>query len=250
MTLYLIGLGFTSKDISLKALEAIKKCHEVYFENYTTIGQFGPKELEKAFNKCIVTASREFIEQSDSYIRKAKNKNVSILFGGDPLLATTHTDILLQAKKLKVKTEVLHSPSIFSAVARTGLQLYKFGKTTSIPFSTDSYQPETPYNILKENLSINAHTLFLLDLEPATKKFVSINDAITYLLKLESIKKLKIFTAKTMCVACARLGLKDEKIEYATAEELLKTKFGSPPHCLIVPSQLHFVEEEFLKQFE
>jgi len=45
----------------------------------------------------------------------------------------------------------------------------------------------------------------------------------------------------------ARLGSEKPKIVYDTAEKLLKTDFGEPMHSLIVPSKLHFVEEDALK---
>jgi diphthine synthase len=37
MTLYMIGLGLADeKDITIKGLEAVKKCDVVYLENYTS----------------------------------------------------------------------------------------------------------------------------------------------------------------------------------------------------------------------
>ena len=32
-------------------------------------------------------------------------------------------------------------------------------------------------------------------------------------------------------------------------EELIKKDFGKPPYCLIVPSKLHFMEEDVLEQY-
>ena len=38
MTLYFIGLGLgDEKDITVKGLEAVRRCKEVYLENYTSI---------------------------------------------------------------------------------------------------------------------------------------------------------------------------------------------------------------------
>jgi diphthine synthase len=38
MSLYLIGLGLgDEKDITVKGLEIIKKCHSVYLETYTSL---------------------------------------------------------------------------------------------------------------------------------------------------------------------------------------------------------------------
>ena len=69
------------------------------------------------------------------------------------MVATTHSDIILQAKKQGIKTKIIHSSSIFSAIAETGLQIYKFGKTTSIPYPEGKYMPTSPYKVVKDNLS-------------------------------------------------------------------------------------------------
>lgn len=40
--LYIIGLGLgDEKDITLKGLEAVKKCSQVYMEAYTSLLSFG-----------------------------------------------------------------------------------------------------------------------------------------------------------------------------------------------------------------
>ena len=57
----------------------------------------------------------------------AKEKPVSFLVAGDPLCATTHTDLFLRAVKMGVKVEVIHNASIMNAIAACGLSLYRFG---------------------------------------------------------------------------------------------------------------------------
>ena len=252
MTLFIIGLGLNDeKDISVKGLEAVKKCDFVYLENYTSILACSVEELEKFYEKKIILANRELVEkQADELIlEQAKTRNVAFLVIGDPLTATTHTDLMLRAKKNNIETRIIHNASVFTAVAQTGLQLYKFGKITSIPFFEEFIAVETPYKVLKQNKDSGMHTLFLLDLNPDKERFMTINDAIEILLKIEDKKRQKIFTKDTLCVGCARLGSDDQMIYAGNAEELLGCDFGKPPHCLIVPGALHFMEEEFLAQF-
>lgn len=250
MALYLIGIGLSDeKDISVKGLEAVRKCSKVYLENYTSVFQASIKKLEKFYGKKIIPADRDLIENKiDSLILpEAKKANACILFVGDPLSATTHIDILLMAKKMNVKTEVVHNVSIINAVGITGLQVYKFGKTTSIPFPEKNWMPETPYDVLKSNLNAGLHTLFLLDLRPNQNKFMTVRDAIEYLLKVEERRKENIFNLKTMCVGVARIGAKNQKIKFVSAEDLMKIDFGKPLHSLIVPGELHFMEKDALE---
>ncbi|MEK9207878.1 MAG: MGMT family protein, partial [Patescibacteria group bacterium] len=54
------------------------------------------------------------------------------------------------AKKLGISTKIIHNASIINAIGITGLQLYKFGKVSSIPFENDTI--EVPYDNLKINL--------------------------------------------------------------------------------------------------
>lgn len=250
MALYIIGLGLSDeKDITVKGLEAVKKCEAVYLERYTSMLNCNVRDLENFYNKKIVLANRKMVENDDNEILKsAKSKNAVLLVVGDPMSATTHIDLYLRARKMGVKCDIIHNASIVSAVGITGLQVYKFGRIASIPLHNEGV--ESPYDVLKGNLSLGLHTLFLLDLEPENEKYLGVNDAIRYLLKVELRRNEKVFTEKTMCLGCARIGSEGQLIKYGTAKELLKFDFGKPVHCLIVPGKLHFVEEEALSRFQ
>lgn len=118
---------------------------------------------------------------------------------GDPFGATTHTDLVLRAKEKGINYQVVHNASIMNAIGCTGLQLYSFGETVSIPFWTDSWQPDSFYEKIVENYKRGLHTLCLLDirvkeptLESLMKKkreyeparFMSVNVAAEQLLKI------------------------------------------------------------------
>ena len=133
MTLYFIGLGLYDKgDVSLKGLEAIKKCDKLYLEYYTSKLNNSIEELEELYEKKLILADRELVEKKaeETILTDAKNSNVGFLIVGDIFSATTHVDLLLRAKELGIETKFIHSSSVFSGIAVTGLQLYKFGKTS------------------------------------------------------------------------------------------------------------------------
>jgi len=227
--LYIIGLGLNEKSISLEGIEAIEKCEKVYLENYTVEFPYSVQELEKVIGKKILNADRDFVE-SDELIREAKKENIALLVYGSPLTATTHITLIQEAKKQEVKYEIIYNASILDAVAETGLQLYKFGKIASLPkFEADSF-----IEIVRENQKINAHSLILVDIG------LEFRDA---------IKRLKKIAGKNKVVVCSRLGTDESKIFYKTIEEL-KDKNIKSPFCFIVPSKLHFMEQEVLKSFQ
>ena len=251
MTLYLIGLGLSDeKDITVKGLEAVKKCDKIYLESYTSKLECSHSDLEKFYCKKVEFANRTFVEDAKQLLSESKKQNVALLIIGDPLCATTHWDILQRAKEQDIKTEVMHNASIINAVGATGLQVYKFGKTTSIPFPQEKFEPETAYNVIKENKTIGAHTLVLLDLKPEENKFMTVKEAIEILRKIERKRNEKIFLPKDWCLGVARLGAHDQKIIAGTATEVSDADFGAPVHALIVPGKLHFMEEEALKQWK
>ena len=126
-------------------------------------------------------------------------------------------------KEKNIKTIIIHNASILTAIGETGLQLYKFGKTTSIPFKNENV--ETPYNVIKENQKNKLHTLLLLDLNPKEAKFMTVNDAIRYLLKLEIKKDENVFKDSTLCIGCSKLGSLDQIIKAGKASDLLKHNF-------------------------
>jgi diphthine methyl ester synthase len=249
MTLYLIGLGLADeKDITVKGLEAVKKCSKVYLEGYTSLLQISKEQLEEYYGKEIIIADREMTEQGDEKIvNEATSNDVAFLIIGDVFSATTHIQLFKLAKEKNVKVEVINNASVLNAVGIVGLELYKYGKITSIPFIEDHPQLETPYNVLKENGGM--HTLFLLDLKPFEDKFMSVNSALEILEKIEAKKKENLISDDTLVVGCARLGCSDFIVKAGKLSEIKKFDFKAPLHCLIIPGKMHFMEEEMLKMW-
>jgi len=233
--LNLIGIGLSHKNITEEIKEAIKKSDLVYFENYTSNYDISIKELEKLLNKTLIIANRELVE-SDEIIKNAKTKNVSLLIIGDIFMATTHISLFLEAKKQKIKINLIHNVSVLNAISDSGLSLYNFGKITSIPF--DNKNVEEPFNVLEMNRKDGLHTLFLLDLDPTRDKYMSVDEALKYLLKrLNEDEEI---------VVCSSLGTRKQEIKYKKIKDLIKLKFDKLLHCIIIPGKLHFIEEEFL----
>ncbi|MGV8141426.1 MAG: diphthine synthase [Candidatus Woesearchaeota archaeon] len=252
MTLYFIGLGlYDERDITVRGLETVRKCEYIYLESYTSILHCSINDLEALYHKKIIFADREMVEKkADEILNRALTHNVALLVIGDIFGATTHTDIMLRAKEKNVTCEYIHNASIINAIGIVGLELYKYGKITSIPFSTESFMPETPYDVIKMNRMEGLHALVLLDLRPDEQRYMTINEAIKYLLHIEHNRRENIFTEDTLCIGCARVGSNDFKIKVGKAKDLLHEDFGRPLHCLIIPGAMHFIEEEALKQWE
>ncbi|MDP7116612.1 MAG: diphthine synthase, partial [Candidatus Woesearchaeota archaeon] len=227
---------------SVKGLEIVQKADKVYLESFTSTLGVSVSKLEKFYGKKVIEASRDMIENGQGKIlEEAKKNNVAVLIVGDVFSATTHHTFLGEAAKAGVKVEVVYNASILTAVGVVGLQLYKYGKVTSIPF--DNSNVEEPLKVLEQNQKMGLHTLFLLDLDPLKKKYMTLHEALEFLMT-------KGLAKDTLCVGCARLGQKDFKIVKGKASELVTAKFGKPPYCLIIPGKMHFMEEEGLSLWQ
>ena len=245
--LYLISLGLCDeKDMSLKALEAAKKCESLYIELYTTKLETTVEKLSKLVGKKIVELDRSGMEEnSNKLIKEAKTKNVGIFVGGDALSATTHLSLVLDAKKINVETKIIHGSSVFTAIGATGLHLYKFGAATTLAFPQKNYSPTSCYETILKNKNIGLHTLVLLDVKPP--KYMSVKEGLEVLLEIEKEKKQKLISENTFFVAASNLGSEKQKIKYGKVKDLMKEKFGTPA-VLVLPGDLHFLEKEFLER--
>lgn len=269
--LYIIGLGLgDERDITLRGLEAVKKCEKLYMEAYTSLLSFGLSSdglsnLEKLYGKPFTVADREMVEEkSDDMLLEACNADVAFLVVGDPFGATTHTDLVVRAKKLGVDVKVVHNASVMNAIGVCGLQLYRYGETVSLPFFTETWRPDSFYEKIQRNRALGLHTLCLLDIrvkEPTLEslargrkqyeppRYMTIKTAIEQLLEVEQGRGTSAYNQDTICVGLARLGSEDQLVVAGSMKQLLTVDFGPPLHCLVIAGETHPIEEEMLGFF-
>ncbi len=235
--LYLIGLGLWDEtDLSVRAIEIAKNC-AVYAELYTSAWKGSVKKLEELVGKKVRVLGRSDLEEHlQTLLNTAKETDVALFMPGDPLAATTHIDVWIEAKKQGIPVQVIHNASIFSAVAETGLQLYKFGRAATVPFTK---QLAAVKDAVKTNRAEGLHTMLLLDIDPA-KGPMTVSTAIGLLVEG------KVLTQHEKIIAAAALGSENVKIAYDSADALSK-KHMPVPAVLIVLGKLHFREEEALE---
>lgn len=277
--LYLIGLGLgDAKDITVKGLEIVKSVGQVYLENYTSILGCDQKELEQFYGRQLKLVDRELMEQGcDEILDAAADGDAAVLIVGDPLNATTHTDLLLRAAGRNIPSRVIHNASILNAVACCGLQIYNFGETVSIPFWTDTWKPESFYDKILKNQANNLHTLCLLDIKVSEPnlvymvkgikkmdppRFMSVAQAAQQLLSIirgradkrtehpqekgEQVERCPDLKESSICVGLARVGSDTQRIVRTSIVEATTLDLGPPLHSLVIPGAMHPLEEEML----
>ena len=194
----------------------------------------------KGYGQKIILADRELVEQKadETILKDAKTKNVAFLVIGDVFGATTHIELMMRAKKDGIKVKIIHNASILSAVGVVGLELYKYGKVTSIPFENKDVR--APVEVVLENQKNGLHSLVLLDLRPEQDKFMTINTALEFLVEKGLDSELSV-------VGCAGIGSDAPEIRFGKIKEIISAEFTKFPQCLIIPGKLHFMEEEALE---
>lgn len=228
MTFYLVGLGLKEDSLPADALRALKKCHKIYLENYTVTYPYYSEKLKIDFEQI----GREAVE-GEVFLDEAKEKDIALLVYGDSLSATTHIQLILSCKEKGIPYRIFHNASILTAVSETGLSLYKFGKTSSLPdWKQHTNKPKSFMDYIKDNKKIDAHTLVLgdigLDFERAKEQL-----------------KESGFDTKEKIVVLSKGGTNEQKIFYG---ELGKIKRVDEPYCIIIPGKMSEYELEALKR--
>ncbi len=256
--LLLIGLGLESKDISVKGLEALRRASKVIIERYTTpIGDEYVEYLEKELGKKLVMAERSDLEENlRRTVEEAKGSDLAILIPGDPLIATTHRIIIEEASSQGIETEVIHAASIFTAaIGASGLDVYRFGPTVTIPFWHQNYTPTSFLEALSRNLSAKEHTLILLDINPQEGRTMEIGEALSIIENASAKVKSRVINPDTKIIVLANVGKKTEKVIYSSIKYLksdakIESVLKNKSLCLILPCTPTFAEARFISRFE
>jgi len=242
MTLNIIGLGLKDeKSITEEGLQKVKNSDILYLETYTSkLTNATIEDLEKHYGKKIIPADRDVVEKKaeDTILKDAETKETSFLVIGDPFSATTHMDLFQRAKEKNIEVNIINNVSIINAIGIVGLELYKYGKITSIPFENENVK--TPYDVFMKNKNIGLHTLFLLDLRPEEDRWMTCKQAVEFLIK-------NGLSEEEQVISCAQIGSNSPIIKVSKAKDVEEIK--EIPQCLIIPGNLHFIEEELLEKF-
>jgi len=277
--LLLIGMGpGRIGSMTIEARNAAKSADFRRYEAYTAL--WPENELQSLENDIgpIEKVMRPEVENPAEILELAKQSLVALLVVGDPLQATTHVDLQLQAMESGVECMVFHGISITTLVTGSiGLSNYRFGRQTTITYPYGGWVATSPLEVIAVNLLQNQHTLALLDLDPTgagTGQQVPMQpaDAVEslHLMRnklddsidnmdmesaLESMRKdaCKLFLSdelnERIVVLCADMGTDDEKITCTTIGQLSNIE-GGRLNCLIFPAITSEVEERALLRWK
>ncbi|MEM0027239.1 MAG: diphthine synthase [Ignisphaera sp.] len=253
--LRLIGLGLSIDFIPLGNLKKLLMCDKIIVDSYTSV--WFPHigiliKLLLDMKKEVVVAKRDMLEGKaiDSILGESSRRDVCIAVIGDPLIATTHHTIVVEALKKGVEIDVSPATSIFNtAISISCLQAYRFGKIATIVSSKNGIVYEYPLIVLKNNRSQNLHTLFLLEVDVEQGYYMKPNEAVKTLIDIQKRQGEDILSNNDIVIVIADALSNRQRIVVLKMEEVIKKEFTENTlYTLIIPAKsLHPIEEECLK---
>src|SRR2546423_5142696 len=246
--LVFIGLGLhDEKGITLRGLEEVRSADVVFAELYTS-GLAGATlgSVERLIGKKIRRLSRTEVEDGRMILEAAAEQKVAFLVVGDPMAATTHVDLRLRAASANIPTRIVHGVSILTAAAGAlGLQVYKFGRTTTVPFPAAGFSPTSPLEGILENRRAGLHSLVLLDLQE-DGSLMAPRDAIALLLRMAVKMGTSDFGPATLACVLSQVGSPEVRATGGPPRPPPGPDLGPPLPFILIPGGLPFLRKEGL----
>ncbi|WP_158057263.1 diphthine synthase [Halorussus halophilus] len=239
-----VGLGlYDERSVTVEGQHALRTADRVFAEFYTSklLGAT-VEDIEAAHDTEIEVRDRAGVEQDPEDILQAAEEGEAVFAtAGDTMISTTHVDLRLRAEERGIDTRVVHAPTAESAASGlTGLQNYRFGKATTLPFDyahgADGV-PASVTNAIDENRERGLHTLVYLDIKVRNDEYMTASHAADLLAEEYG---------DVLAVVVARAGSPNPLVAADALSELAERAFGDPLHLLVIPGDLHHIEADAL----
>ncbi len=244
-----IGLGlYDERSITVAGQQALRNADRAYAEFYTSklIGTTVPA-LESYHDVEIEVRDRAGVEQHpEDILEAAEEEDVAFLTAGDTMISTTHVDLRLRAHDRGIETRVIHGVTAQTATsALTGLQNYRFGKATTLPFPYAHGADGLPASVtgtIDDNRADGLHTVVYLDIKVGHERIKEDE----YMTADVGADLLAEEYPDLVGVVVARAGSPDPLVEAGTMTDLADRTFGDPLHLLVIPGECHLLEADAL----
>jgi len=246
-----VGLGlYDERSVTVAGRDAIRDADRVFAEFYTSrlVGA-DLESLEQYHDTAIEVRDRAGIERDpEPILVAAETEDVAFLTAGDTMVSTTHADLRLRAEERDIETRIIHGTTAQTAAGSlTGLQNYRFGKATTLPFEGahgGDGVPDSVVATIEDNRSRDRHTLVYLDIKVDDPHWSDSDD--TYMTADHAAELLATEFPETLAVVVARAGSPSPTVVADSVASLAAMDFGKPLHLLVVPAELHPIEEATL----
>jgi diphthine synthase len=240
-----VGLGlYDERSITVEGRDALRAADRVFAEFYTSrLTGTTVEDLAAHHGVDIEVRDRSGVEGDPTPILAAAEAGDAVfLTAGDTMISTTHVDLRLRAAERGVETRVIHGTTAEAAAASlTGLQNYRFGKATTLPFPYAHGADGVPASVvetIEANRDRGLHTLVYLDIKQEREEYMTADVAADLL--------AANWDGDALGVAVCRAGSPDPAVTADRLAPLADRSFGDPLHLLVVPGDLHLLEADAL----
>ena len=248
-----IGLGlYDERSVTVEGREALREADRAFAEFYTSrlVGA-DVADLEAHHGVDIEVRDRGGVERDpEPILDAAESGDAAFLTAGDTMISTTHTDLRLRAEERGIDTRVVHGVTAQSAASSlTGLQNYRFGKATTLPFPYAHGGDDVPASVvetIEANRERGLHTVVYLDIKVGTGPTGPDPDHEEYMTADVAAGLLADGWRDELAVVVARAGSPDALVTADRLSALAEREFGDPLHLLVIPGDLHHVEADAL----
>ncbi|WP_435347115.1 diphthine synthase [Haloarchaeobius sp. HRN-SO-5] len=249
-----IGLGlYDERSITIEGAEALQAADAAYAELYTSrlVGA-SIEDVEAYHGVDIEVRDRAGVEQHpDDILDAAETDDVAFLTAGDTMISTTHVDLRLRAHDRGIETQVVHGTTAQTATSSlTGLQNYRFGKATTLPFEYAHGGDDVPESVretIDTNRDLGLHTVVYLDIKVGRGPEGEDPEHEEYMTADYAAGLLADYYPDALGVVVARAGSPDPLVVADRLAALAEQEFGDPLHLLVVPGDLHVLEADALR---
>lgn len=237
-----VGLGlYDERSITVRGRDVLEAADTAFAEWYTSrLAGTDIETLETTHGIDIEVRDRAGVEQRpEPILDAAADGHAVFLTAGDTMISTTHVDLRLRAHDRDIETQVVHGTTAQTAASSlTGLQNYRFGKATTLPFEqTHGGVPDSVLETVRANRQRDLHTLVYLDIDGENERFLTADTAAAMLAdELDD----------PVGVVVGQAGSEEPTIRADRLSVLAEESFGDPLHLLVVPAELHPIEEDAL----
>ena len=247
-----VGLGlYDERSITIEGGDAIAAADRVFAEFYTSkLAGTTVEALGAHHGVEIEVRDRPGVERDPEPILDAAESGEAVfLTAGDTMISTTHVDLRLRAAARGIDTRIVHGTTAGAAAASlTGLQNYRFGKATTLPFPYAHGGDGVPGSVLDtvaDNRERGLHTLVYLDIKIGIGPAGADPDHEEYMTADHAAGRLA-GEIDAPGVAVARAGGPEPVVAADRLPALAERDFGDPLHLLVVPGDLHVIERDAL----
>ncbi len=228
----------------------LRSADRVYVDTYTVPGAGWLVEYARGIaGGRVVEAGRSLLEEGAArVVEEARGGLVVVLVPGDPLIATTHRSLVVEAARRGVRYRVVPGVSgVCAAASASLLDYYKFGRTVTVPGPWRMVKAYSVVEYLLGNACLGLHTLLLLDIDPGGRQYPP-GEAAGQLLSLARELGADGLLSGAPVLVVERAGLPGERVTLHSLRGLA----GDPgpwgePASLVVPGRLHPSEREALE---